>query len=475
MAEESRSTFDFSDQFGSDPIVRRYRPTNLVDIRGAEAGAREAAATRELAEANLSKVQAELTAQMAPMKTGLEMVTTMSELMKNRAALQEESAIKTAAAAISEGLGNPNLDLKGVSQLVAGSNAIGLRDEQVGLTVRSLLLDKFKQSTDNAESPYEVDRVFSLLPATVAGDPMFVAARTGALSQANLRQGVMKSSAAEPNLGPVPVTPEGLIDVPKAEINIAAEAGVQDRRKAAQENLRFVQPQIDRLRTKESDGSMTNEERLQLKDLEARVPGLIAQMFDGTEQRLGGGGEDTSDLDAAIGGGAATPPTTATTTTTATEPPTVTPPPPAAGPVAGPTPQQVLQTSNDPLELAKASTQSAEQTSKAEQEKERQAYIARIEQAFAEPPTPNPDVFQTPKVKEIAASPNARGLAQERYRELQSAAFTGGLRAALPKKKKEIPDDVFEKVLAEMFELRVLLGESTRDAQDLIDRIRSNK
>jgi hypothetical protein len=153
----------------------------------------------------------------------------------------------------------------------------------------------------------------------------------------------------------------------------------------------------------------------------------------------------------------------------------VTPPPPAAGTVAGPTPQQVLQTSNDPLELAKASTQSAEQSSKAEQEKERQAYIARVERAFAESPAPNPDVFQTPKAKEIAASPNARELAQERYRELQSAAFTGGFRSALPKKKKEIPDDVFDKVLAEMFELRVLLGESTSDAQDLIDRIRSNK
>ena len=148
------------------------------------------------------------------------------------------------------------------------------------------------------------------------------------------------------------------------------------------------------------------------------------------------------------------------------------PPPPA---VPRPTPKQVLETSTDPLELAKASTQSAEQTSKAEQEKERQSYIARVEQAFAESPIPNPDVFQTPKAKEIAASPNARGLAQERYRELQSAAFTGGLRTALPKKKKEISDDVFEKVLAEMFELRVLLGESPRDAQDLIDRIRSNK
>jgi hypothetical protein len=266
MAEEPRSTFDFSDQFGSDPITRRYSRTGSTDIRLAEAGAREAAATRQLAESNLAKVQAELTAQMAPMKMGVEMVTTMSELMKNRAALQEESAIRTAAAAISEGLGNPNLDLNGLSQLVAGSNAIGLRDEQVGLTVRSLLLDKFKQSTDNAESPYEVDRNFSLLPATLAADPMFVAARTGALAQASLRQGVQKSFAAEPALGAVPVTAEGVVDVPGAELSIAGKAGAQQRRKEAQENLRFVQPAIERLERRELEGSLTNLERLELKN-----------------------------------------------------------------------------------------------------------------------------------------------------------------------------------------------------------------
>ena len=381
MAEESRSTFDFSDQFGSDPIVRRYRPTNLVDIRGAEAGAREAAATRELAEANLSKVQAELTAQMAPMKTGLEMVTTMSELMKNRAALQEESAIRTAAAAISEGLGNPNLDLKGVSQLVAGSNAIGLRDEQVGLTVRSLLLDKFKQSTDNAESPYEVDTVFSLLPATVAGDPMFVAARTGALSQATLRQGVKKAFAAEPTLGVVPVTAGGGVDVPGAELSIAGAVGAEDRKKVARENLRFVQPQIDRLRTKELDGSLTNEERLQLKDLEARVPGLLSQMFDGAAQRLGGG-EDTSDLDASIGGGGA-----ATSSTTATAEPSAAAPAPApsapAPVIPTPTPEK------PPLTLEEEARQAAEQGEQAaarasvapQREQRRAAQAQRIEAA----------------------------------------------------------------------------------------------
>ena len=143
MAEESRSTFDFSDQFGSDPIVRRYRPTNLVDIRGAEAGVREAAATREMAEANLAKVQAELTAQLAPMKTGVEMITTMSDLVKQRTALQENLAIKRGATAISEGLNNADLDLKSLGQLISGSNAIGLKDTDTGVRARSMILSKW--------------------------------------------------------------------------------------------------------------------------------------------------------------------------------------------------------------------------------------------------------------------------------------------------------------------------------------------
>jgi hypothetical protein len=382
MAEESRSTFDFSDQFGSDPITRRYSRTGSTDIRLAEAGAREAAATRELAEANLSKVQAELTAQLAPMKTGVEMITTMSNLVKQRTALQEDVAIKRGATAISEGLNNPSLDLNGLSQLVSGSNAIGLRDPETGVRVRSLMLDKFRQSTDAASSPYEVDTIFSSIPSTLAAEPEFVTARTNALSQANLRQGVRQSFASEPSLGGVPVTPAGGVDVPGAQLSIAAEAGVQERRKEAREILSSVQPQIDRLRTKELDGSMTDMERLQLKDLEARVPGFLSQMFDGAAQRLGGGGgEDTSDLDASIGGGGgvATPPTTTATT----EPPT------AAAPAPAPAPAPTVPETPKPLTLEEEAIQAAEQGEQAaarasiapQLEQRRAAQTQRIEAA----------------------------------------------------------------------------------------------
>ena len=280
MAEESRSTFDFSDQFGSDPIVRRYRPTDLVDIRGAEAGAREAAATRELAEANLSKVQAELTAQLAPMKTGVEMITTMSNLVKQRTALQEDVAIKRGATAISEGLNNPDLDLKALGQLVSGSNAIGLRDEETGVRARSIMLDKFTQSTDAASSPYEVDVAFSSIPAALAAEPGFQTARTSALAQAALRQGVRQSFASAPSLGEVPVTAAGGVDVPGAQLSIAAEAGAQERRKEARENLRFVQTEIQSLERKaEGIGELTPNEQLELDTLRGDARILLREVL----------------------------------------------------------------------------------------------------------------------------------------------------------------------------------------------------
>ena len=353
MAEESRSTFDFSDQFGSDPITRRYSRTGSTDIRLAEAGAREAAATRELAEANLSKVQAELTAQLAPMKTGVEMIATMADLVKQRAVFKENATIGRDATVISEGLGAVK-NLSDWNTLVSG-NLSGMKDIDVGVRARGVGLGLFTSATDNALTTYEVDVAYSKLPAAVATEPEFKTAYDNARKMAETRENVSKNFATF-NLGQPPATPQGGIDVPKAGINIAAEAGVQGRRKAAQEDLRFVQPQIDRLRTKESDGSMTNEERLQLKDLESRVPGLIAKMFDGAEQRLGGG-EDTSDLDASIGGGgAATPPTTITAEPSATAPA----PAPSAPAPAVPTPEK------PPLTLEEEARQAVQQGQQAE-------------------------------------------------------------------------------------------------------------
>jgi hypothetical protein len=380
MAEESRSTFDFSDQFGSDPITRRYSRTGSADIRLAEAGAREAAATRELAEANLSKVQAELTAQLAPMKTGVEMITTMSNLVKERTALQEDVAIKRGATAISEGLNNPDLDLKALGQLVSGSNAIGLRDEETGVRARSIMLDKFTQSTDAASSPYEVDVIFSSIPAALAAEPGFQTARTNALAQANLRQGVRQSFASEPSLGEVPATATGGVDVPSAQLSIAAEAGAQQRRREAQENLRFVQPAIERLERKEGEGSITNLERLELKNLQSSATNLLSQILGGVPQE---GGEDTSDLDASIGGGgggAATPPTT----TAAPEPSTA-----ATTPAATPAPAPVVPETPKPLTLEEEARQAAEQGEQAairasiapQLEQKRAAQAQRIEAA----------------------------------------------------------------------------------------------
>ena len=277
MAEESRSTFDFSDQFGSDPITRRYRPTNLVDIRGAEAGAREAAATRELAEANLAKVQAELTAQLAPMKTGVEMITTMSNLVKQRAVFKENATIGRDATVISEGLGAVK-NLSDWNTLVSG-NLSGMKDVDVGVRARGVGLGLFTSATDNALTPYEVDVAYSKLPAAVATEPEFKTAYDNARKMAETRENVSKNFATF-NLGQPPTTPQGGVDVSGAGLNIASELGAEKRRGEARDNLRFVQNIIQSLERKaEGLGELTPNEQLELDTLRGDERSLIREVM----------------------------------------------------------------------------------------------------------------------------------------------------------------------------------------------------
>ena len=277
MAEESRSTFDFSDQFGSDPIVRRYRPTNLVDIRGAEAGAREAAATQQLAEANLSKVQAELTAQLAPIKTGVEMIATMADLVKQREVFKENATIGRDATVISEGLGAVK-NLSDWNTLVSG-NLSGMKDVDVGVRARGVGLGLFTSATDNALTPYEVDVAYSKLPAAVATEPEFKTAYDNARKMAETRENVSKNFATF-NLGQPPTTPQGGVDVSGAGLNIASELGAEKRRGEARDNIRFVQNAIQSLERK-ADGvdGLTPNEQLELDTLRGDERSLIREVM----------------------------------------------------------------------------------------------------------------------------------------------------------------------------------------------------
>jgi hypothetical protein len=248
MAEPAQSTFDFSDSYGSDPILRRYAPTTSMDLRSAEIDVRSSAASRELAEANLAKAQAEFNAKLVPMKSASEAIKSMSEMMKTRSALQEEASIQKAAAAISGGLAEAT-DLDSVVAL-GNSNLLGLRDTVAGPQWRSSVLNGFRQLTDNAQSVEEVDKAYSKIPASVAFEPEFKGLYDNAKNQALLRQNVREKYAAEPSLGAVPTTVGGQVDVTAAGLAVAAKGGEEQRRNTAIENVKILQKQIGDLRDK---------------------------------------------------------------------------------------------------------------------------------------------------------------------------------------------------------------------------------
>jgi hypothetical protein len=125
-----------------------------------------------------------------------------------------------------------------------------------------------------------VDVAFSSIPAALAAEPGFQTARTSALAQAALRQGVRQSFASAPSLGEVPVTAAGGVDVPGAQLSIAAEAGAQERRKEARENLRFVQTEIQSLERKaEGIGELTPNEQLELDTLRGDARILLREVL----------------------------------------------------------------------------------------------------------------------------------------------------------------------------------------------------
>jgi hypothetical protein len=248
MAQPSRSAFDFSDRYGTDPVMRRYRPVDFMDIREAQSAARSSAASRELAEANLATAQAELNAKLAPMKMASEAIKTMSDMIKTKTALEEDAAVQRSAAAISEGLGKAG-DLDAVISL-GNSNLLGLKDSVVGPQWRNSTLNAFRQATDNAQSADEVDRAYARLPASVAFEPEFKGLYDNAKNQAVLRQTVREKFAAEPSLGAVPTTTTGGVDVTAAGLAIAAKGGELARRDVAIENAKLLQKQVGDLQDK---------------------------------------------------------------------------------------------------------------------------------------------------------------------------------------------------------------------------------
>ncbi len=282
MAENNRSTFDFSDQYGSDPIFRRYRPTNYMDIRETESATRSAVAQRELSEANLAKAQAELSAQLAPMKAASDAIASMSSLIKTRTALQDEAAIRRDSAAISESIGQAG-DLKSLTAL-GQSNRMGLKDEETKMLYTDRATGLFTSATINAQNPFEVDRVFSEMDPMVAALPEMQTAYKNIREQAERRFNVSTTYAAKPSLGVVPTTQGGQVDVTAAGLEVAAETGREERRKSAAETLKLVQNRIRDLQSKIADdtdqlGKADESDMAELKQLNVDSRNLMIEVM----------------------------------------------------------------------------------------------------------------------------------------------------------------------------------------------------
>lgn len=290
MAERNRSTFDFSDQYGSDPISRRYSRTGYVGSRLGEAEMMRAGASAELAEANLAKVRAELDAQLAPMRTATEAVTGLSNLIKTRSTLQQEANIQRGASAIAEGIGQAS-DLKSLMSL-GQSNLLGLKDEVVGPQFRSKALDLFRAATANAANPFEVDRAFSEIDPALAAEPEMQTAYNNAKAQADMRFKVSTAFAATPSLGAVPTLPTGGIDVAAGVTGMAVQEAKQRRAEEARTTLKVAQTQIGLLENKINTAEMNGvpplpEDVEQLQSLRENSASLINEIFGGTAPQTG--------------------------------------------------------------------------------------------------------------------------------------------------------------------------------------------
>ena len=244
MAEIGRSAFDFTDQYGSDPVMRRYDRVTPYDIRGAELDARIAAAERESARAKFESAQAELTAKMAPMKMASDSIAAMSNMLKQQSAMQEQAAVQRGAAAIAEGLGKAT-DFDSVIAL-GNANLLGLRDDVVGPQWRNSVLSGFRQATDNAQSIVDVDSVYAKLPAAIAAEPEMKSVYDAAKNQAALRQTLREKYAATGTaIGEIPTTPTGTIDITQAGLALAAYGGEEQRKKEARAE---AEKRIDNIR-----------------------------------------------------------------------------------------------------------------------------------------------------------------------------------------------------------------------------------
>lgn len=254
---ENKSAFDFTDELGVDPMMRRYGGLTSVGMVSSQRAASAAAAKRQLAEAQLATAQTELNAKLTPMKTASEAIASIADLMKQKSALEENAAVQRSAAAISESIPRA----KNLDDLIALSsgNELGLRDNIVGPKYVSSIIDSFRATTDNLQSSVDVDSVYAKLPATVAALPEVKGAYDNAKNQATLRQSVREKFAfAGMPVSEIPTTQTGGVDVTEAGMALSSKAGEEARRKDTIEYIKLLQSRTRDLRAKMDEDKSTS-------------------------------------------------------------------------------------------------------------------------------------------------------------------------------------------------------------------------
>jgi hypothetical protein len=154
--DEDKSVFSFEDEFGSDPLLRRYGVTPTA-VRAATANAELATAKRLNAEADLEVAQAEQEARIAPLRAVADRFKMINELSSQKYQLEQDARTRTAATSINDLL--PKIGSATELEELIANNSDGLLDKETSLRVDARRLQL--RTRDKAELRSKLPKAMS--------------------------------------------------------------------------------------------------------------------------------------------------------------------------------------------------------------------------------------------------------------------------------------------------------------------------
>lgn len=291
MAEPS--VFEFSDELGSDPVMRRYRRVGSYESRASEMDLRLALADKEIAKAKFEAAQAELSAQLAPMKQASDAIATMANLQKTRSTLEDEAATRRDAVAMSEELSKVR-DISSLTTLGQSYRA-GLKDPDMLVRYQDKALGMFSTATVNSADPFEVEQIYSQLDPALASLPEMQNAYNNAKAQAERRFNLSAYYEAR-GLGPAPT------NVAEGQRLMAVEGLREKEAELARTNLKFIQSQMETIQRKmamdEKDIGIQQTDKNEFNSLREQAKRLLKVVIkrDTGSTAEGGGDEEIVDV-----------------------------------------------------------------------------------------------------------------------------------------------------------------------------------